>query len=93
MVQIKDMANRKRGAFAPRPGAVHKLFTIKNLTNWKIYGIIYIAKIKERNIMQTTNIVRRIDNLGRVVIPKGIRSQMNIQENDEFEIQQRVQHH
>lgn len=36
--------------------------------------------------MQTTNIVRRIDNLGRVVIPKGIRSQMNIQENDEFEI-------
>lgn len=36
--------------------------------------------------MKTTNIVRRIDNLGRVVIPKGIRSQMNIQENDEFEI-------
>lgn len=36
--------------------------------------------------MQTTNIVRRIDNLGRVVIPKAIRAQMNIQENDEFEI-------
>ena len=36
--------------------------------------------------MKTTNIVRRIDNLGRIVIPKGIRSQMNIQENDEFEI-------
>ena len=36
--------------------------------------------------MKSTNIVRRIDDVGRIVIPKAIRAQMGIQENDEFEI-------
>ena len=37
--------------------------------------------------MKATGIVRRIDELGRVVIPKEIRSQLNIQNDvDSFEI-------
>lgn len=36
--------------------------------------------------MRATGIVRRIDDLGRVVIPKEIRRQMRISEGDPFEI-------
>ena len=36
--------------------------------------------------MRATGIVRRIDDLGRVVIPKGIRRQIGIQEGDLLEI-------
>lgn len=36
--------------------------------------------------MRTTGIVRRIDDLGRVVIPKEIRRQLRIKEGDPFEI-------
>lgn len=36
--------------------------------------------------MKTTGIVRRIDDLGRVVIPKEIRKQMRIKEGDPLEI-------
>ena len=36
--------------------------------------------------MKTTGIIRRIDDLGRVVIPKEVRRTMGIKENDPFEI-------
>ena len=36
--------------------------------------------------MRATGIVRRIDNLGRIVIPKEIRRTMNIREGDPLEI-------
>jgi stage V sporulation protein T len=36
--------------------------------------------------MKTTGIVRRIDDLGRVVIPKEIRRSLGIQEGDPLEI-------
>ena len=36
--------------------------------------------------MKATGIVRRVDDLGRVVIPKEIRRQMKIKEGDPFEI-------
>ena len=36
--------------------------------------------------MKATGIVRRVDDLGRVVIPKEIRRVMNIRENDPLEI-------
>ena len=36
--------------------------------------------------MKATGIVRRIDDLGRVVIPKEIRTQMGIKEGDPLEI-------
>ena len=36
--------------------------------------------------MKATGIVRRIDDLGRVVIPKGIRRTMHIREGDSLEI-------
>lgn len=36
--------------------------------------------------MKATGIVRRIDDLGRVVIPRHIRRQVNIQEGDPLEI-------
>lgn len=36
--------------------------------------------------MTSTGIIRRIDDLGRVVIPKAIRKEMNIQEGEPLEI-------
>lgn len=36
--------------------------------------------------MKATGIVRRIDDLGRVVIPKEIRRTLNIKDNDPMEI-------
>lgn len=36
--------------------------------------------------MKSTGIVRRIDDLGRVVIPKEIRRTMNLEEDDPMEI-------
>lgn len=36
--------------------------------------------------MKATGIVRRVDDLGRVVIPKEIRRNMNIREGDPLEI-------
>ena len=39
-------------------------------------------KDKRRKIMKATGIVRRIDDLGRVVIPKEIRRTMRIREGD-----------
>jgi AbrB family looped-hinge helix DNA binding protein len=36
--------------------------------------------------MKATGIVRRIDDLGRVVIPKEVRRSMNIREGDPLEI-------
>lgn len=36
--------------------------------------------------MVSTGIVRRIDDLGRIVIPKAIRQQLKIKENDPLEI-------
>ena len=36
--------------------------------------------------MENTGIVRRIDDLGRIVIPKVFRQQLGIKSSDEFEI-------
>ena len=36
--------------------------------------------------MKATGVVRRIDDLGRIVIPKEIRRQLKIRESDSFEI-------
>lgn len=41
---------------------------------------------KEVNILKATGIVRRIDDLGRVVIPKEIRRTLRIREGDPLEI-------
>src|SRR5690606_6606043 len=42
--------------------------------------------ILRREIMKATGIVRRIDDLGRVVIPKEIRRTLRIREGDPLEI-------
>ena len=46
----------------------------------------FVARIvnKEED-MKATGIVRRIDELGRVVIPKEIRKNLRIREGDSFE--------
>ena len=41
---------------------------------------------KERNEMKATGIVRRVDDLGRIVIPKEIRRTLRIREGDPLEI-------
>jgi len=43
-------------------------------------------KLKEELILKATGIVRRIDDLGRVVIPKEIRRTLRIREGDPLEI-------
>lgn len=42
--------------------------------------------MQEEKIMKATGIVRRIDDLGRVVIPKEIRRTLRIKEGDPLEI-------
>ena len=42
--------------------------------------------LKEINVMRATGIVRRIDDLGRVVIPKEIRRTLRIREGDPSQI-------
>lgn len=36
--------------------------------------------------MRTTGIVRSIDDLGRVIIPKSVRESLGIKEGDKFEV-------
>lgn len=43
-------------------------------------------KMTRRKIMKATGVVRRIDDLGRVVIPKEIRKTLRIKEGDPLEI-------
>ena len=47
---------------------------------------MFIFKIKGGKILKATGIVRRIDDLGRVVIPKEIRRTLRIREGDPLEI-------
>jgi AbrB family transcriptional regulator, stage V sporulation protein T len=48
--------------------------------------ILYLQTKKEVKKLKATGIVRRIDDLGRVVIPKEIRRTMRIREGDPLEI-------
>ena len=47
-----------------------------------------ITKLKEKGgiILKATGVVRRIDDLGRIVIPKEIRRTLRIKEGDPLEI-------
>ena len=51
------------------------LFSIKNQTNWK-----------ELEIMKSTGIIRKVDELGRIVLPIELRRTLDISEHDEMEI-------
>lgn len=63
-----------------------KKFLKKGLTKLKFSAIITIEIRKEIKKMRPTGIVRRIDDLGRVCIPKEIRKMTHIQDGDPFEI-------
>lgn len=60
------------------------LFYKKGLTISTIYDIIRVKKGDRK--MKATGIVRRIDDLGRVVIPKEIRRSMGLREGDPLEL-------
>ena len=47
---------------------------------------LWLKKVKEALELRATGIVRRIDELGRVVIPKEIRRTLRIREGDPLEI-------
>ena len=51
------------------------------------FQILFLnKKIKGGNILKATGVVRRIDDLGRIVIPKEIRRTLHIKEGDPLEI-------
>ena len=52
----------------------------------KFFCQAFAGQIWEESRMKATGIVRRIDDLGRVVIPKEIRRTMRIREGDPLEI-------
>ena len=54
--------------------------------NAPCHGILWVINLKEAISMRATGIVRRIDELGRVVIPKEIRRTLRIREGDPLEI-------
>ena len=63
-----------------------QIILLQNLIEVKLRkGLLILGKSMERigfYIMKATGIVRRIDDLGRVVIPKEIRRTMRIREGD-----------
>ena len=52
----------------------------------KFFCQAFAGQIWEESRMKATGIVRRIDDLGRVVIPKEIRRTMRIREGDPSQI-------
>ena len=75
-------------------------FSIKKIVDFYLFDVYFslpykhynyklnkfIIKISEVYTMKATGIVRRIDDLGRVVIPKEIRRTMRIREGDPLQI-------
>lgn len=47
---------------------------------------VYLSLESEATLMKATGIVRRIDDLGRIVVPKEIRRTLRIREGDPLEI-------
>lgn len=59
----------------------------KPKTHTKLANSLLIIEIKKGDLdMKATGIVRRIDDLGRVVIPKEIRRTLRIREGDPSQI-------
>ena len=58
------------------------MLKIKNkCIKFSLFVIIVVdINLKRRKIMKATGVVRRIDDLGRVVIPKEIRKTLRIKE-------------
>jgi len=57
-----------------------------SITKFNMINEIIKIKTLRRKIMKATGVVRRIDDLGRVVIPKEIRKTLRIKEGDPLEI-------
>ena len=45
-----------------------------------------LKDLKERNAMKSTGMVRKVDELGRIVLPAEIRQNMDIETRDSLEI-------
>lgn len=59
---------------------------LKNLSNIDEKEIIYLKFGRRNNSMKSTGIVRKVDELGRVVIPIELRRTLDIAEKDSLEI-------
>ena len=59
---------------------------VQNITVEKLRHTISNRVVGRENFMKATGIVRRIDDLGRIVIPKEIRRSFRIKEGDPLEI-------
>ena len=51
-----------------------------------MYSFLFFSKNNNGDIMVKTGMTRRIDELGRLVIPKEIRKNLKIKDNDQVEI-------
>jgi len=58
------------------------------LTIKKFFGKILVKKKTrwDKSIMRAENITRRVDSLGRIVLPKNLRLRAGIAESDELEV-------
>lgn len=62
-------------------------FTAISVTRYDAYGLSTdIEDLKEEKVMKATGIVRRVDDLGRIVIPKNVRTEQGITEGTPMEI-------
>ncbi|BAR73621.1 transition state regulatory protein AbrB [Bacillus anthracis] len=64
---------------------VHRVFCRK-MTNLKIDSKLINYFFRRKRIMKSTGIVRKVDELGRVVIPIELRRTLGIAEKDALEI-------
>lgn len=88
---VKDLAERERtvSPFEDNPDNTGFFFWDDVSSSWLNWEI-ELSRLKNINDFihpnKATGIIRRIDDLGRVVIPKDVRHFMNIQIGDPFEI-------
>jgi transcriptional pleiotropic regulator of transition state genes len=79
--------NNQKNIFLPLKTEVFSFyFFSKNLTNLPLVGKIIEQIVKGGRLMKKTFRVRKIDNLGRVVIPMDIRKSLEIKDWDDLRI-------
>ena len=81
-IYIENDAFDCQGAALPNDKSLHRKKTSTHIPDfWRIF-----RTLKQEEDMKKTGIIRRVDDLGRIVIPREIRRLARIQEGDPLEI-------